>query len=128
MEAFGQGARVLEVDGHRATLRTEKSFDLLVVDYEGLRWSELSEANFLEFVQSGKGVVVLHHALLDYQSWTWWSEDVVGGRYRLQREAGDLLFDVAERVRTEHDVFKRHEAARSTSSATTTSGVRSAPG
>jgi type 1 glutamine amidotransferase len=38
------------------------------------------------FVESGKGIVVLHHALLDFQSWRWWTEDVVGGRYRLQRE------------------------------------------
>ena len=38
------------------------------------------------FVESGKGIVVLHHALLNYQTWTWWSEEVVGGRYRLQTE------------------------------------------
>jgi type 1 glutamine amidotransferase len=42
--------------------------------------------NLRDFVESGKGVVVLHHALLNYQTWKWWSEDVVGGRYRLQRE------------------------------------------
>jgi type 1 glutamine amidotransferase len=42
--------------------------------------------NLRDFVEGGKGVVVLHHALLDNQTWTWWSEDVVGGRYRLQRE------------------------------------------
>jgi type 1 glutamine amidotransferase len=52
---------------------------------------ELDEAgrqNLHLFVESGKGIVVLHHALLNFQSWTWWSEDVVGGRYRLQREQG----------------------------------------
>jgi type 1 glutamine amidotransferase len=42
--------------------------------------------NLRDFVEDGKGVVVLHHALLNYQSWAWWSEEVVGGRYRLQRE------------------------------------------
>jgi type 1 glutamine amidotransferase len=38
------------------------------------------------FVESDKGLVVLHHALLNFQTWSWWSEEVVGGRYRLQRE------------------------------------------
>ena len=28
----------------------------------------------------------MHHALLNYQHWPWWYEDVVGGSYRLQRE------------------------------------------
>jgi type 1 glutamine amidotransferase len=42
--------------------------------------------NLRDFVESGKGIVVLHHALLNYQDWTWWSEEVVGGRYRLRRE------------------------------------------
>ena len=47
---------------------------------------DAGKANLRAFVESGKGVVVLHHALLNYQTWTWWSEEVVGGRYRLQRE------------------------------------------
>jgi type 1 glutamine amidotransferase len=47
---------------------------------------EASRYNLHLFVESGKGVVVLHHALLNFQSWSWWSEEVVGGRYRLQRE------------------------------------------
>lgn len=38
-----------------------------------------------EYVESGGGVVVLHHALLNYQSWDWWNNDVVGGSYRLSR-------------------------------------------
>jgi type 1 glutamine amidotransferase len=47
---------------------------------------EDGKRNLRDFVEGGKGVVVLHHALLNYQAWAWWSEDVVGGRYRLQRE------------------------------------------
>jgi type 1 glutamine amidotransferase len=44
--------------------------------------------NLRDFVESGKGIVVLHHALLDYQMWPWWYEEVVGGRYRLKSEGG----------------------------------------
>lgn len=51
---------------------------------------EAGKKNLRDFVASGKGVVVLHHALLNYQEWPWWYEDVVGGSYRLRRD-GDLL-------------------------------------
>ena len=33
---------------------------------------ENGKKNLRDFVESGKGVVVLHHALLNYQKWTWW--------------------------------------------------------
>jgi type 1 glutamine amidotransferase len=51
---------------------------------------EKGKKNLRDFVESGKGVVVLHHALLNYQKWDWWYQDVVGGSYRLQKE-GDRL-------------------------------------
>jgi type 1 glutamine amidotransferase len=50
--------------------------------------NERGKKNLRAFVESGKGIVVLHHALLDYQNWPWWYEDVVGGRYRLKSEGG----------------------------------------
>ncbi len=63
-----------------------KQYDVIIM-YDFTRdMDERARKNLREFVESGKGIVVLHHALLNYQTWTWWSEDVVGGRYRLQRE------------------------------------------
>ena len=50
---------------------------------------EKGKKNLRDFVESGKGVVVLHHALLNYQKWNWWYQDAVGGSYRLSRE-GDV--------------------------------------
>ena len=38
------------------------------------------------FVEAGKGVVVLHHAIADYQDWEWWYKEVVGGKYLLKPE------------------------------------------
>ncbi len=61
-------------------------YDVIIM-YDFTR--DLDEAcrkNLRDFVEAGKGIVVLHHALLNYQKWAWWSEEVVGGRYRLQRE------------------------------------------
>lgn len=61
-------------------------YDVLIL-YDFTRdLDEAGKRNLRAFVEGGKGVVVLHHALLDFQGWTWWSEEVVGGRYRLQRE------------------------------------------
>jgi type 1 glutamine amidotransferase len=42
--------------------------------------------NLQSFVESGGGVVVLHHALLNYQNLSWWTDQAVGGSYRLSRE------------------------------------------
>jgi type 1 glutamine amidotransferase len=46
---------------------------------------DMGKKNLQAFVESGKGVVVLHHALLNYQKWSWWHEEAVGGSYRLDR-------------------------------------------
>jgi type 1 glutamine amidotransferase len=63
-------------------------YDVIVM-YDFTRdLDETGKRNLRLFVESGKGVVVLHHALLNFQTWPWWSEEVVGGRYRLQREEG----------------------------------------
>jgi type 1 glutamine amidotransferase len=44
-----------------------------------------AKKNLRDYVESGGGVVVLHHALLNYQSWAWWDDEAVGGSYRLSR-------------------------------------------
>jgi type 1 glutamine amidotransferase len=33
------------------------------------------------FVEKGKGVVLLHHALCSYDSWPWWWQEATGGHY-----------------------------------------------
>jgi type 1 glutamine amidotransferase len=47
---------------------------------------DAGKKNLRDFVESGGGVVVLHHALLDYQNWAWWTDQAVGGSYRLSRD------------------------------------------
>lgn len=49
---------------------------------------EAKRANLRTFVESGKGVVVLHHAIIDHNAWPWWYEEVVGGGYLLKPEDG----------------------------------------
>jgi len=44
--------------------------------------------NLRDFVESGKGILVLHHGILNFQKWPWWYEEVVGGLYRLETRDG----------------------------------------
>ena len=47
---------------------------------------ELPEAqrkNLRDFAEAGKGIVVLHHALANYQDWPWWRE-LAAGQYDLK--------------------------------------------
>src|SRR6185369_3565924 len=76
------------VDPHpNAFSKDFKKYDVLVL-YDLVR--ELPEekiANLKAFVEAGKGVVVLHHAICDYPNWEWWYKDVVGGKYRSEPDA-----------------------------------------
>jgi type 1 glutamine amidotransferase len=62
-------------------------YDVLIMYDFSRELDESGKKNLRDFVEAGKGIVVLHHALLNYQGWPWWFEEVVGGRYRLKREA-----------------------------------------
>ncbi len=62
------------------------STDVLVL-YDMVQASALDAVrrkNLRDFLESGKGLVVLHHAIADYADWPWWYEQVVGGRYLLK--------------------------------------------
>jgi type 1 glutamine amidotransferase len=61
-------------------------YDVLIMYDFSRDLDEAGKKNLRDFVESGKGIVVLHHALLDYQQWSWWYQDVVGGSYRLKSE------------------------------------------
>jgi hypothetical protein len=61
-------------------------YDVLIF-YDFTRdMDEKARQNLRDFVESGKGIVVLHHGILDFQKWPWWYEEVVGGLYRLDRQ------------------------------------------
>ncbi|MCL4401250.1 MAG: ThuA domain-containing protein, partial [Acidobacteria bacterium] len=114
-EAAGDAVRVLVVTGGHPY---PTSFYSLFEGYSDIRWSHattLAEAytpdmkdrwdtvvlhdlhneigekekqNLRAFVESGKGVVSLHHAIADYPAWPWWYEDVIGGEYFVKAMAG----------------------------------------
>ncbi len=61
-----------------------KSADV-VVQYDMMQpITEEHRANLRRYLESGKGLVVLHHAVASYQDWEWWWRDVTGVRYVLK--------------------------------------------
>jgi type 1 glutamine amidotransferase len=61
-------------------------FDVLVLYDMSREIGEAERKNLVDYLESGKGVVVLHHALVDYPSWDWWSQEVSGAKYFTQAE------------------------------------------
>jgi len=61
-------------------------YDLVVLNYfergrPELRWGEKTNAAFLDFVRSGKGVVVYHFSMAAFDGWTEY-ERLSGGNWR----------------------------------------------
>lgn len=63
-------------------------FDVLVLYDLVQEINDRERKNLQDFLESGKGMVVLHHAAADYNDWPWWVEQVVGGMYRMKPEGG----------------------------------------
>jgi type 1 glutamine amidotransferase len=61
-------------------------YDVLVLYDLSRELDENGKRNLRAFVESDKGLLVLHHALADYNSWEWWWREVVGGKYTLDGE------------------------------------------
>jgi hypothetical protein len=62
-------------------------FDVLVLYDMSRDLDEPGRTHLRQFVDGGKGVVVLHHAIVSYPRWPWW-EEVTGARYFEDAEDG----------------------------------------
>lgn len=83
---------IVNVDPHPAAFRNDlrKAYDVIVL-YDSIQVDQLPEQqreNLRNFVESGKGLIVLHHAIVDFSQWEWWWKEVVGGLYVLQAHDG----------------------------------------
>jgi type 1 glutamine amidotransferase len=63
-----------------------KKYDVVVLYDFSQDLDEKGRKNLQDFLESDKGLVVLHHAIADYQAWPWWYQEVVGGKYLLRAE------------------------------------------
>lgn len=63
-----------------------RSFDVLVLYDLSQEIDQTERKNFQDFLEGGKGLVVLHHAIANYwNSWPWYQE-VMGAKYFLKPE------------------------------------------
>jgi type 1 glutamine amidotransferase len=62
-------------------------YDVLVLYDMPDTLSEKARANLRDFAESGKGIVVMHHALCSNNDWDWF-RDLAGGRYLLAPQGG----------------------------------------
>lgn len=106
----------INVDPHPVAFRHDlrTAYDVVVL-YDSIQAGQLPAGhreNLRGFVESGKGVVVLHHAIVDFADWPWWWQEVAGGRYVVAAEPGyaasSYLHDVELVVRPKpgHPVTK----------------------
>ena len=75
----------VNVNPHPGAFRSDGTgrYDVVVL-YDLVQLADVDEPrrrNFQKFVEGGKGVVVLHHALCSYNQWEWWWREVAGVRY-----------------------------------------------
>jgi len=102
-------------------LKSEKAaqYDVIVL-YD--MWQEITDTaknDFINRLNQGKGLVVLHHALASYQAWPEY-EKIIGGKYNLQKTVvggiekpmSTYLHDVTFKVRV---LDKTHPVTRGVS-------------
>ena len=92
------GADDLEVtvNPHPSAFRDDlkKSVDVLVLyDMTETRSAEERKA-LQDFLETGKGLVILHHAIVDNQEWPWWYQEVSGGCTLKSRATGIRLLAI----------------------------------
>jgi type 1 glutamine amidotransferase len=58
-----------------------RDFDVIALYDMVSEVPERQRDNLVKYLEAGKGLFVIHHALVDYPGWRWWWHDVVGCRY-----------------------------------------------
>jgi type 1 glutamine amidotransferase len=64
-----------------------KQYDVLVLYNMEEEMAEGARRNLQAFVEAGKGVVVMHHAICSFNNWDWY-RDLVGARYQRKEREG----------------------------------------
>ncbi|MEZ5400511.1 MAG: ThuA domain-containing protein [Bryobacteraceae bacterium] len=78
-----------EVTPHPSALGTSVLNGDVIVLYDMLdELAPAKQAVLRRYAESGKGIVILHHALIDYTNWPWWHTEVAGGKYLRPGDGG----------------------------------------
>jgi len=58
-----------------------RRFDVIVLHDMAEDLETSARESLRGFVEAGKGVVSIHHSIVDYTAWPWWYENVIGGKF-----------------------------------------------
>ena len=83
-------------------------YDVVVLFNRSDTLSERAASNLVEFVESGRGLVVLHSGLSSYNGWDWWWRDVVGGKYQYAGVGNTPASGFSQGERIEFQVVSDH--------------------
>jgi type 1 glutamine amidotransferase len=72
-------------EAYRADLRGR--YDVLVLHDMPKTLGETGRQHLRAFAEAGKGIVVVHHAIVSYPDWDWY-RDLIGARYLEQPQGG----------------------------------------
>jgi len=67
--------------------RPHPGYDVLVLN-DQTEWPAADRTTMEKVVDAGRGIVVLHNALGDNQTWPWWYREVTGGLLMLNAQEG----------------------------------------
>jgi len=59
----------------------EQRYDAILFHDMHNATTEQTRARLKAFIEAGKGIVSMHHSIVDYTDWPWWYEEVTGGKY-----------------------------------------------
>ncbi|HWS01392.1 MAG TPA: ThuA domain-containing protein [Prolixibacteraceae bacterium] len=70
-----------------------KKYNVVVIDYNGVDWSEETKAAFLEYVNGGGGVVIYHEADNSFPDWKEYNEIIgLGGWNKRAQKDGPYVY------------------------------------
>ena len=64
----------------------EERFDVVLLHDMIEKTSAQTRQRLQSYVAAGKGIIALHHAIVDFTDWPWWYEQVTGGKYYVKAE------------------------------------------
>lgn len=97
------------VDPHpRAYQGAIGRLDVLVL-YDMIKVSDPKTKEWLRaWIEAGKGLVVLHHAICSFEDWDWWGDEVVGARYLNSPSRGMPPSTFFHDLQLDMQVVKKH--------------------
>ena len=106
---IGDPRIAVTVEPHpRAYLGGTGKLDVLVL-YDMIKTSDPKTREWLRaWVESGKGLVVLHHAICSFEDWEWWGDEVVGARYLTTPARGMAPSTFFHDLQLDIQVVKKH--------------------